>query len=92
MSNAPLTPTRKKQLEAYIACCARVEKSIMAAHHVAQGMVYNPKSWQARSLRVKRLAERMRHDKANIYALPFIRLQIARSKLSAELSGLGYHG
>lgn len=91
MSQPPLTPTRKKQLEAYIKCCVRVESSILAAARVADGMRFDPASWQARSNRVKRIAKRMGRDKANIYALPLIRLRVARSKFAAELSGLGFH-
>jgi len=92
MSQPPLTPTRKKQLEAYIACCHRVESSILVAGRIADGWRYDSGSWQARSKRVKSIAERMRHNRGNIYALPLMRLRLARSKFAAELSGLGYHG
>lgn len=92
MSQAPLTPTRKKQLEAYIACCVRAERSILAAGHIVRGTSYSPDSWQRKSKRVQALTKRMRKDGESCYTLAFIRLQIARSKFAAELSGLGYHG
>lgn len=92
MSQAPLTPTRKKQLEAYISCCARVEKSILAAGHIVRGASYAPDSWQWKSKRVQSLTRRMRKDGDGCYTLAFVRLQLARSKFAAELTGLGYRG
>ncbi len=92
MSNPPLTPTRKKQLEAYIACCRRVENSIIAAAHIAEGARYDPNSWQERSVRVRSIANRMRNGHKMSYAQPLLQLRIARSRFTSELSGLGYHG
>jgi hypothetical protein len=92
MSSPPLTPTRKAQLEAYIACCRRVDSSIIAAMRMNEGVAYNPASWQARSRRVKSIRERMARGGKGQYALPLRQLRLARSKFAAELSGLGYHG
>lgn len=88
MSGKPLTPTRKKQLEAYYKCVLRAEKRIVAASHIARGARGTISDRMANSPRVAAMAGYMKAGQWERYAVSLGLLRLARSKFAAELEGL----
>jgi hypothetical protein len=92
MSQAPLTPTRKKQLEAYIKCIKRREAAIKYGARYAtyqRSFVYVEEKEITRRGRLHKL---IRERGFAPYAKALLCLKEKRSQCAAELSGLGYHG
>ena len=91
MSQPPLTPTRKKQLEAYIACIKRREMAIRYAGNLVLGVPASFIKSQTATVRYKSLVARVRTRGYEPFAEALQALRLARSKFTAELEGLGWH-
>jgi hypothetical protein len=90
MRTLSLTPSRHKQLQAYVKCCARKERAIKTAGRFVTGVPDSvTMNFQTRT-RVNRIAKKMRARGYEPYALAMMALRIARSKCQAELDGHGW--
>ncbi len=92
MSQAPLTPTRKKQLEAYIACIRRREMAICYAGSLVLGVPANSIATQRATQRYKSLVARVQTRGYEPFAQALLYLRLKRSKFQIELLGLEFHG
>jgi len=82
-----MTPTRRKQLVAYIACLRKAERRITVAGHKAYGFVYQSEFKFANSFRVQHAAKLIKERTFEKYAEAYHHLQFTRSKMQCELDG-----
>jgi hypothetical protein len=88
MAFSTVTPERKLMLEAYIKCLLRAERRILLAHHVVTGARYDRGFLPLRGRRITHVLQSMRVNGFERYAQALMCLRLARSKFTAELTGL----
>jgi hypothetical protein len=82
-----MTPLRRKQLVAYIACLRKAERRIVLAGHKAYGCVYQSEYKFANSFRVIHAAKLIKERTFDKYAEAYHKLQYTRSRMQCELDG-----
>lgn len=90
MSQPPLTPTRKKQLEAYIACIKRREMAIRYAGGLVFGVPANFLTTQRATARYKSLVARIQKRGYEPFGQALLCLRLKRSKFQIELERREY--
>lgn len=91
MTQTPLTPTRKKQLQRYIACCARAERRIIIGVRNAHGACIDLSRFSRLRPLIEHITSSSKPPRDAQFTSALWRLRLARSKYQCELEGLPWH-
>lgn len=91
MPTQPLTPTRKKQLNAYIAGCKRAERRIIIGYRNRLGAGLDISRFRRQKPLIEHITASAIGERAQMFTTSLVLLRVARGKFKAELEGLPWH-
>lgn len=88
MSTAPLTPTRKKQLQRYIAGCKRAERRIIIGGRNRLGACLDISKFKIQKPLIEHITSVYSGSRADSFTVALMLLRCARGSFECELEGL----
>lgn len=88
MPTQPLTPTRKKLLEAYIAGCARAERRIIIGGRNRLNANIDISRFHMQRPLIEHITSVYHGPRAEAFTVSLMLLRVARGKFQCELEGL----
>lgn len=90
MTQKPLTPTRKKQLELYIAGCSRAERRIIIGGRNRLGACIDISRFKVQRPLIEHITSVYSGPRAESFTVALMLIRVARGKLQCELEGLSW--